>query len=89
MNNYFTDQTMSEATLDLSMRRFSEYKVIRVSESGCSAILLGASVVPIDIMEAKLNILAKHGWQVICQVVEKQRCLLFWQRESVIVTLGR
>ena len=69
--------------------RYSEYKVVRISESGCATIFLGASVLPVSIMEAKLNKLAKEGWQVICQVVEQQRFLLFWTREAVVVTLGR
>ena len=77
------------AALDFSMRRFKEYKVVRVNESGCATILLGASIIPTDIMEVKLNELAKQGWQVICQVIEHQRFLLFWKRESLIVTLGR
>ena len=82
-------KTVQQMPLDYSMRRFKEDKVIRFNESGCATILLGASIVPTDIMEAKLNELAKQGWQVICEVIEKQRFLLFWQRESVIVTLGR
>ena len=83
------NKTIPQMTLDYTTRRFREYKVIRFNESGCATILLGASIVPTDIMEAKLNELAKQGWQVICEVIEKQRFLLFWQRESVIVTLGR
>lgn len=82
-------RTSQQMPLDYTMRRFGEYKVVRFNESGCATVLLGASIVPTDIMEAKLNELAKQGWQVICEVIEKQRFLLFWQRESVIVTLGR
>lgn len=80
---------MQKNVVDISPRRFREYKVIRVSENGCATILLGASILPTDIMESKLNALAQQGWQVITQIVEKQRLLLFWQRESVIITLGR
>ena len=67
----------------------TEYKVVRISESGCATIFLGASALPVSLMEEKLNRLAKDGWQVICEVVEQQRFLLFWTREAVVVTLGR
>jgi len=52
-------------------------------------IFLGASGIPIRKMEATLNEHAASGWQVVFQVIEKKRFLLFWQREAVIVTLGR
>ena len=68
---------------------FHEYKVIRVSENGCASILFGASVIPTDILQSRLNKEAKDGWQVVFQVIERQRFLLFWQRESLVVTLGR
>lgn len=68
---------------------FKEYKVIRVSENGCATVFLGSSVLPTDILEKKLNREAKDGWQVVYMVVEHARHLLFWQRESLIVTLGR
>jgi hypothetical protein len=68
---------------------FREYKVIRVSENGCASILLGASVIPADVLQSRLNKEAKDGWQVVFQVIERQRFLLFWQRESLVVTLGR
>ena len=69
--------------------KYAEYKVVRISESGCATIFLGASALPVSLMEEKLNRLAKDCWQVICQVVEQQRFLLFWTREAVVVTLGR
>lgn len=69
--------------------KYTEYKVVRISESGCATIFLGASALPVSLMEEKLNRLAKDGWQVICEVVEQQRFLLFWTREAVVVTLGR
>lgn len=69
--------------------KYTEYKVVRISESECATIFLGASALPVSLMEEKLNRLAKDCWQVICQVVEQQRFLLFWTREAVVVTLGR
>ena len=71
------------------MQMFKEYKVIRVNESGCATLLLGASLLPTDILQKKLNEEARRGWQVVFMVVEKARFLLFWERESLVVTLGR
>ncbi|MDZ7725321.1 MAG: DUF4177 domain-containing protein [candidate division KSB1 bacterium] len=71
------------------MQKFKEYKVITVEEGGCSTLLLGSSVIPVNKMQAQLNQLAKDGWQVVFQLVEQKRYLLFWTRESVIITLGR
>lgn len=71
------------------MQRFKEYKVIRVNENGCATVLLGASTLSTDILEKRLNEEARQGWQVVYMVVEQARFLLFWTRESVIVTLGR
>lgn len=69
--------------------RFTEYKVIRVSESGLATIVLGASALPLRKLEKELNHYAKDGWQVVFQTIEHQRFLLFWVRESMVVTLGR
>lgn len=71
------------------MQRFKEYKVIRVNENGCATVLLGASTLSTDILEKRLNEEARQGWQVVYMIVEQARFLLFWTRESVIVTLGR
>ncbi|MGN0853817.1 MAG: DUF4177 domain-containing protein [Kiritimatiellia bacterium] len=68
---------------------FREYKVIRVSESGCATVFLGSSLLPTSVLERRLNREAKDGWQVVYMVVEHARYLLFWSRESLIVTLGR
>ncbi|MEX1033189.1 MAG: DUF4177 domain-containing protein [Cellvibrionaceae bacterium] len=69
--------------------RFREYKVVHIAEGGCGTILLGASGLPLKKVEAELNALAADGWQVVFQVLEMKRFWLFWQREAVIVTLGR
>ena len=69
--------------------RFKENKVIEVMEGGCGTLLVGSSKVPIKKMEAALNQAAAEGWQVVFQIIEAKRLLLFWTRESVIITLGR
>jgi hypothetical protein len=68
---------------------FKEYKIIQVTEGGLGTIFLGASGIPVKKMEIALNQEVEEGWQVVFQVIEKKRFLLFWQRESVIITLGR
>ena len=69
--------------------RFKEYKVIEVMEGGCGTLLVGSSKIPIKKMEAALNQTVAEGWQVVFQVIEAKRFLLFWTRESIIITLGR
>lgn len=69
--------------------RYKEYKVVHIAEGGCGTLLLGASGLPLKKVEAELNELAADGWQVVFQVLEMKRFWLFWQREAVIVTLGR
>lgn len=71
------------------MSLFKEYKVVHLTEGGCGTIFLGASGVPITKMEALLNKEVQEGWQMVFQVVEQKRFMLFWKREAVIITLGR
>lgn len=68
---------------------FKEYKVVHVVEGGIGTIFLGASGLPLKKLEAELNQAAAAGWQVVFQVIEMKRFMLFWQRESIIITLGR
>ncbi len=68
---------------------FTEYKIIHVVEGGLGTIFLGASGLPLKKMEKILNQEAQEGWQVVFQLVEQKRFMLFWQREAVIITLGR
>ena len=68
---------------------YKEYKVIAVHEGGCGTILLGSSGLPIDKIGATLSKEAVDGWQVVFQVIESKRMLLFWTRESMVITLGR
>ncbi|WP_199611159.1 DUF4177 domain-containing protein [Flocculibacter collagenilyticus] len=71
------------------MTHYDEYKVIHVVEGGCGTLLLGSSGLPLKKLEATLNAEAADGWQVVFQVLENKRFMLFWSREAVIVTLGR
>lgn len=66
-----------------------EYKVARVSEDGCSTLLFGAAPLPIKKIESTLNRFAQEGWRMVFMVIEKKRFLLFWERESAIITLER
>lgn len=68
---------------------YREYKLLHVVEGGLGTILLGASGIPLKKLETALNQEAASGWQVVFQVIEQKRFLLFWKREAVIVTLGR
>lgn len=68
---------------------YKEYKVVRVSQTGIGILILGASAMPINKVETLLNQEALNGWSMVFQVVEVSRYMLFWKRQSVIVTLGR
>jgi hypothetical protein len=68
---------------------YKEYKILYVVEGGLGTIFLGASGLPIKKMEAALNEVAADGWEVVFQVIEQKRFLLFWKREAVIITLAR
>ncbi|MCL4408988.1 DUF4177 domain-containing protein [Aliidiomarina maris] len=70
-------------------QKFREYKIVHIVEGGCGTILLGSSGLPMRKIEAELNAYAAEGWQVVFQVLEMKRFWLFWQREAMIVTLGR
>ena len=69
--------------------RYKEYKVVHIVEGGCGTILLGSSGLPIKKLEVELNSLTSEGWQLVFQVIERKRFWLFWNREAVIITLGR
>jgi len=69
--------------------QFDEYKVEAIQEGAIGTLFLGASGLPMQKMEARLNELATQGWQVVFQVIEAKRFWLFWTRETVILTLGR
>jgi hypothetical protein len=68
---------------------FTEYKVLTVAEGGCGTLLLGSSGLPIKELETELNENAADGWQMVFQALENKRYMLFWTRETIIVTLAR
>jgi hypothetical protein len=71
------------------MSKYSEYKVIRIAEGACGTILLGASAIPTKKLETQLNKEAADGWEVVFQIIENKRLLLFFNREALVITLGR
>ena len=66
-----------------------EYKVISIEEGAIGTLFLGSSKIPLAKMNKVLNDLGQEGWSVDFQLIEQKRMLLFWTRESVIVTLSR
>jgi len=68
---------------------YSEYKMIEVSEGGVGILLFGASGLPLKKIERILNKEAARGWQLVFQVIQRKRFILFWVRESLIITFGK
>ncbi len=68
---------------------FSQYKLIHISEGGCSTLLVGSATLPLKKIVETLNQEAMDGWQVVFQLIEQKRFLLFWTREAMVVTLGK
>lgn len=68
---------------------YSQYKVEVIEESGLSTLLVGSAKLPVAKVQKVLNENARQGWQVVFQIVEKRRFLLFWTREAMIVTYGK
>ena len=68
---------------------FDEYKILHITEGGCGTLVLGSAGMPLKKIEATINEEASKGWQVVFQVIENKRFLLFWTREAMIVTFGR
>ena len=66
-----------------------EYKVITIAEGALGTIFLGSSKMPVKKMEKVLNEYGDEGWNLEFQLVEQKRMLLFWKRESVVITLSR
>ena len=66
-----------------------EYKVQIVEEGGCSTLFLGAARFPRKKFERLCNKMALEGWEVVFQVMESRRFLLFFSKEACIVTFER
>lgn len=66
-----------------------EYKVVAVSEGALGTILAGASKLPLQKMESVMNNYGREGWNMDFMVIEHKRYLLFWERESAVLTFSR
>ena len=66
-----------------------EFKVEVIKEGALGTIFLGSSSLPVKKMEAVMNKYGEEGWDVCFQVIGKTRLLLFWSRESVVMTFSR
>jgi hypothetical protein len=40
-------------------------------------------------MDQVMNCYGKDGWDVAFMLLEKKRMLIFWQRESAVITFAR
>lgn len=69
--------------------RYTQYKLISVSEGALGTIFAGSSALPVMKIQDAINKEAKAGWQVVFQVIEQKRMLIFWQRETMLITLGK
>jgi len=63
-----------------------QYRVEIVEEGALGTLFFGSSKLPLDKMETVMNSYGKDGWSVCFQIIEKKRFLLFWERESAIIT---
>ncbi len=69
--------------------KYKQYKVVEIHEGVLGTLLLGSSKLPVKEIEKEINKYAADGWNVVFQVIESKRVFLFWQRESMILTLGK
>lgn len=65
------------------------YIVEKFSEGAIGTILLGASSFNPDKLSEIINTHASAGYRMIFQVKEHRRMLLFWKRESILMTFER
>tara|TARA_B100000401_G_C52774408_1_gene704926 strand:- start:729 stop:947 length:219 start_codon:yes stop_codon:yes gene_type:complete len=66
-----------------------EYKLEVVTESALSTFFLGSAKMPIKKIEEVMNRYGRQGWDVVFEVIEKRRMLLFWNREAMVITFSR
>lgn len=66
-----------------------EYKVEVVQEGALGTLFFGASKLPVEKMEERMNELGRERWEVTFIIIEKKRMLLFWEREAAIITFSR
>tara|TARA_B100000482_G_C12513469_1_gene261480 strand:+ start:320 stop:544 length:225 start_codon:yes stop_codon:yes gene_type:complete len=66
-----------------------EYRIEVVTESALSTFFLGSAKMPTRKIEETMNRFGLQGWEVVFQVIEKRRMLLFWNREAMVITFSR
>lgn len=66
-----------------------QYKIEIIQEGVFGTLLLGASTLPTDRMEAIMNKYGKEGWKMDFMVVEQRRLFLMWTREAAVITFSR
>jgi hypothetical protein len=66
-----------------------EFKVESIKESALSTIFLWSAKIPLKKMENIMNKYGNEWWDVVFQIIESRRLLLFWTREAVIITFSR
>ncbi len=52
-------------------------------------MLLGSSKLPVKKMEKVMNQYGYQGWDVSFMLIEKKGFLLFWERETAIITFSK
>jgi len=65
------------------------YTVDKYSEGAIGTILLGASSFNPSKLSAIINKRAGAGYRMVFQIKEQRRLLLFWKRESIIITFEK
>lgn len=68
---------------------WKEFKVESVKESAFWTIFLWAAKVPLKKMETIMNKYGSEWWDVVFQIMESRRLLIFWTRETIIITFSR
>lgn len=66
-----------------------KYKVELVREGVLGTLFFGASKINEKKLEKIMNEYAGLGWEMKFMVVESRRLLLFWNRETVIITFEK
>ncbi|MHA7811837.1 MAG: DUF4177 domain-containing protein [Phycisphaerales bacterium] len=82
-------QRQGSTSKDRSRFERYDYKTVRLSEGVLGAMLTGSSNLDTKKLETILNEYAMSGYRLVFQVLEQKRTLLFWKRESLILTFER
>lgn len=66
-----------------------KYAVDIVQEGAIGTLFLGSSYLSEKRIEEVLNNYADQGWFMEFMVIERRRMLLFWERETAIITFSK